>query len=210
MNDLTTTQNETLPAPVSAANAYAAAGSELAGDALPLLKLSKAGELVTGTENEPVTETRFAADVQGAQQGFVCFVDGRVVDEALVLVATGKKIEEDELPDHGPYQEGDGWARSATIHLRSIETGEEFAFKPTSLGGRAAIGALFTKYGYRLNIDKAGVPIIDLNVSSYQHPKYGKVYKPHFKIVSWQDEADLVSGASAEPDDEPFDDDVPF
>ena len=111
-------------------------------------------------------------------------------------MGAGQKIEESNLEDHGPYQDSDGWTETASIQLRSIESGEEFAYRPTSLGGLGAIGDLLKKFGWRRNAGKSGIPIIDLGVSSYEHRKFGKVYKPHFKIVGWQDEADLVSGAS--------------
>ena len=142
----------------NAANAFAAAGSELGGSALPILKMSKAGCWVYGAENTPVTEKLFAADANGAQRGFVCFVDGDVVGEVMVPVSIGKTVSPNELPDNGPYQDGDGWMEAASLQLRSIESGEEFLFKPTSHGGRSAIGALLTKYGYRLSIGKAGMP----------------------------------------------------
>jgi len=191
MTDIQTV-NKKSAGEVRAANAFAAAGSELTGSALPILKLSKSGAWVFGAENTPLTETRLAADVQGAQRGFICFVDGEVVEDVMEPVALGKAITPDDLADHGPYADGDGWVTSASIQLRSIETGEEYMFKPTSHGGRAAIGALLTKYGYRLSAKKGGIPIVECDVTSYEHKRYGTVFKPVFNIVSWQDEAELM------------------
>ena len=85
MSDLTTTNNENLPAAAATADAFVAAGSEMGGSTLTIIKLSKNGEWVTGVEAEPMTEKRFAADVKGAQRGWVCFVDGEVVDEQMVF-----------------------------------------------------------------------------------------------------------------------------
>jgi len=202
--------NESLPTPVNGADAFAAAGSELGGSTLPILKMSKAGEWVSGTENMPVTEKLFAADVQGAQRGFICFVDGELVDEVMVPVARGVAISLEELADHGPYQDGDGWTASASIQLRSIETGDEFVYKPSSQGGRSAIGGLLTKYSFRLGAGKGGIPIVELENSSYEHRRFGIVNKPVLKLVSWKDEADLVNGIDAKPGEGLRDDDIPF
>ena len=207
MNTVTTTSDTNLTV---AANAFAAAGSELGGSSLPILKMSKSGTWVFGAENTPMTETRFATDVPGAQRGWVCFVDGECVEEKMVPVASGKTISEDELPDHGPYEKDDGWVESASIQLRSIETGEEFLFKPTSHGGRSAIGALLTKFGYRLSMGKSGIAIINLEVSSYEHKRYGTVFKPVLKIVSWRDEADLVADGGEKPTEEIISDEIPW
>ena len=94
--------------------------------------------------------------------------------------------------------------------MRSAESGEEFLFKPTSHGGRSAIGALLTKYGYRLSLGKAGIPIVDIDVSSYEHKRYGTVYKPVFKLVSWQEEVDLVKSVAEKSGKELLEDSVPF
>lgn len=202
--------NNNVPAVINTANAFAAAGSELGGSSLPIMKLSKSGIWVTGSENMEVAETRYAADVQGAQRGFVCFVGGEVIDEAMVPVALGEVILPGNLPDHGPYEAGDGWQPCASIQLRAIETGEEFIFKPTSHGGRAAIGALLTAYSFRLIAGKGGIPIVDLAVTSYEHRRYGTVVKPVFRIVSWQDGESLASGGGEKRGGEFPDDTVPF
>lgn len=208
MSEITTNNGEEhLP---STANAFMAAGSELSGSALPILKLTKDGRWVSGTDNVPITESRFAADVNGALRGYVCFVDGEVVDERMLPVALGKQVSRDELQDHGPCEGTDGWKPSASIQLRGIETGEQYVFRTTSLGGREAIGGLLSKYGYRMDIGKGGVPIIDLGETSYDHKRYGKVHKPLFRIVSWQTETDLVARSGEKLKDELLDDSVPF
>jgi len=192
------------------ANAFATAGSALGQSTLPIIKLSKAGQWVSGAENTPVIETRFAADVQGAQVGFICFVAGDVIDEAMVPVALGQKLSLQDLPEHGPYEGGDGWQPTAALQLRAIESGEEYIFKPTSQGGRAAIGDLLKRYGNRLSTGKGGIPIVELSVSSYEHRRYGRVFKPSFRVAEWRDEAALVNGNAAKLVEEPPNDETPF
>lgn len=205
-----TDNSKTTKIQLSVADAFSAAGAKLGGTALPILKLSKAGKWVVGADNMPVSDVRFAADVQNTRFGFVCFVGGEVVDEVLVPVALGKSISPDQLPDHGPYKDREGWVSSASLQLRGLETGDEFVFKPTSHGGRSAIGALLNKCSSRLRLGKTGIPIVELDVSSYEHRLYGPVLKPILKVVGWQDEADLINGAVEEPGNGLFDDDIDF
>ena len=66
------------------------------------------------------------------------------------------------------------------------------------------------KYGYRLNGGSGGVPVIDLDVSSYEHKRYGTVFKPLFTVVKWLDENDLMKEAAAPSSEKLLDDTVPF
>jgi hypothetical protein len=190
------------------ANAFANAGAQLGGTALEILKLTKSGEWVAGADNTAVTERRFAADVKNARRGYVCFVDGQVVDEVWVPVATGKTVAKEDLPDQGPFEGNDGWVESVAIQLRSLESGADYIFKPTSHGGRAAVGGLLTAYGHRLELGKSGVPIIEIGAGSYEHKRYGKVFKPIFRIVDWRAESELLTQVGETP---PIsDDEIPF
>ncbi len=209
MTEITSISTNTQP-PARQGNAFTAAASDLGKSIFPILKLAKTGQWVSGPENTPMPETLYAADVEGSQVGFTCFVDGNVADEIMLPVALGRKISPDELPDHGPYQDGDGWKPSASIQLKAIETGEQFIFKPTSHGGLSAISALLSRYGHRLDIGKGGIPIVELKVDSYEHKRYGKIYKPSFRIKLWREEADLVDGGAVKLGEELHDDKIPF
>lgn len=196
------TINENIPTAISKADAFAAAASDLCGSALPIIKLTKDGNWVRGAENTPVTEIRFAVDVDGAERGFVCFVDGKLEDKVMVRVASGKKVSQETLPDHGPYEGNDGWKACTSIQLRSLTSGDEFLFCPVSNGGLAAIGPILKMYKCRLQANKGGIPIIDLDVADYKHKSYGKVLKPVLKIVEWRNEEDL--GGELLDDSQPF------
>jgi hypothetical protein len=205
--------------PITAA-AFIAAGAELSRSGLRIMRVTKSGQLVAGPDNEPVTETRYLADVANAQLGYLRFVNGKV-EEAMAPVSLGQKISRDDLPEHGPHDNGDGWHPAVAIQLRSMSTGEVFIFKNTSQGGRAAAGELLSKFGYHAASGGRGIPVVELTVTSYAHKRFGRVYKPSFVIVGWLDEGD-PSAAPAIPDggpprvdavkpnDELHDEDIPF
>ena len=206
----------------STAAAFLAAGSELGRRPnLPFLKFTKGGAWVFSADNAPVTDDRFVADVPGAEHGFTCFVDHKVVDEVMTPIAHGGKVAQGGLPDHSRYHEGDGWRPSVSMRLRSLRTGKEFLFKTTSRGGLSAIGDLLTKYGHRLEAGERGVPVVELAVDRYEHKRYGTVYTPLFRIMGWQDDADpgavsvtpggtAPNAGAASLSDERGDDDIPF
>jgi hypothetical protein len=211
------TSNSNKPTPPTAA-AFLAAGSELGRPNLPILKFTKGGAWVVGADNAPVTETRFVADVPGAEHGFTCFVDHKVVDEVMTPVSHGKKVSQNDLRAHG---RGGGWSPSASIRLQSLRTGKEFLYKTTSQGGRATIGELLTEYAHRLEAGKGGVPVVELAVSRYEHKLYGTVHTPQFRIMGWQNDADPaatpVTPGGRAPNvgafslsEELGDDDIPF
>lgn len=189
------------------ADAFAAAGSQHQDDRNPaIVKLTKSGDWVHGRDKTPLANTRFVADVEGAAAGFICFKSGGGVEKAMAPVASGKLIRRDDLQDHGPYRDGDGWTECLSLPLRSVENGEEYVFEPTSIGGRAAIRQLFSEYGRWLRSGRSGLPVIELEATSYQHPRYGTVFKPVLKIVGWQDEN--APGNGVAPDFE--NDSIPF
>jgi hypothetical protein len=203
--------NSHKPTPGSAA-AFLAAGSDLGRDRSPILKLTKNGVWVAGVNNSPVTETCFVAEVHEAEQGFVCFVDRKVVDELMTPVALGEKISKDKLPYHGPYKEGDGWRPSASIRLLSLITGEKVLFSTTSVGGRSAIGDLLSKYGRRVAAGEGGMPVIELAVEKYTHRMHGIIHNPVFHIVRWENDTgkEGQAGDAQSLAEELRDDDIPF
>jgi hypothetical protein len=152
---------------------------------------------VIGSNNKPVPEgARFAVDVQNAERGFVCYKDGCRVAEVSLPVASDRTISPEELPDHGPHDGMNGWSEYASAQVRSIDTGDEALFKPTSQGGRAAIGALLRAYGIRLDHGKTGFPIVELRVISYKHRLYGLVYEPRLHVVDWFDQDPPMTGGN--------------
>jgi len=183
------------------------------------------------SDNSPVSGNRFMADVHHAEEGFICFIDGKVVDEKLVAIAEGREISRSELADHGPYSDGDGWKQIVSLRLQSIETAELSVFKSTSMGGRSACASLMTKYGSRCDLGKYGNPIVELSDGNYKHKTYGTVAKPEFRIVSWLDDPGLIDGGAVpatggplpkhggttstdaaveKPGEEHLDDEIPF
>jgi hypothetical protein len=103
----------------------------------------------------------------------------------MVPISLGTKISAHQLPDHGPYEDGDGWHAAVSFKLRGMKSGQQLIYKTTSFGGLAAVGELMSVYGHHLAAGGSGVPIIRLEVGHYPHRKYGRIATPSFVVVEW-------------------------
>lgn len=178
---------------------FAAAADELGNDFLPILRMTKAGQWVSGPDNDPLEDHEAAFAMHTFARGFVCWKDGEVVDEKMVVVAGGElRPLVGELPDHGPYDnDQDGWAGTASIQGRFLKTDEEFLYRPSSRGGLNALAGLAGKYATRRQRQPNVVPIVRLESKSYSHQQFGEIFNPVLRVIDWQDEPDLIAAASS-------------
>jgi hypothetical protein len=162
--------------------------------------------------------TRAAINPQEFKRGWICWKDGEVVDEIMVRVVEGKPPAEDTLEDHGPYEDDkDGWSMQSSFQLRSIEDGTEFLFKTSSKSGVIAVANMFLEYGKKHPLHPGELAIIELGNTGFDvkdkktGKKLGKKFAPVFKIVDWEDEAELIAkfDAAAAEDEEDEADEPP-
>lgn len=172
-------------------------------------------------EDEVDAGSVLLVNMETAQHGWICWVDGQVEDEKNFVIAEGKPFpSESELPDHGPYTKHDdgsedGWSEQYILHLYSEDLEEAFTFKVSSGSGVRAIRKFLKAYGSKapMQIGEDGnikVPLIEVEVDSFKlknNPKAGKKYAPVLQIVEWVERAEVadlfaVDGAGGDdPDD---------
>jgi hypothetical protein len=141
------------------------------------------------------------------QHGWICWVDGEVMDEVNVLVSSGKPFpKESELENYGPYEthsDGtkDGWQEQYIFHLYHEKSEQAFTLKLSSRSALRAAKNLVRQYGkaFFTKIADDGVntnfPLIEIGNTSFDvkkedgsiNKKAGKKYAPVFKIVDWID-----------------------
>jgi hypothetical protein len=158
-----------------------------ATQSVQFLKFTKDGLFVYGMEEAVVAaDEEFQVDMDSLSRGWICWKDGRPVDEVMVPVAAGNPPRRNELDDYGPYEDGGGWREQVAINFVSFETGETLAFKSSSSGGRNAIATLSKSFMDRLRSGKPDViPVVNMVPSSYKHQKFGKINVPTFKVIDW-------------------------
>lgn len=219
MNDK---QTENLPATQGAANilneAQADAGFE------KLLKFNK-GEYEAAGENVPLG-TRVTAHCIGWTKAWIKFKDKKFADRKIFRVAKGDRVlDRDQLDDRDEKlwpiglngQPNDPWVFQFLLPMENCETGDLMIFVTSSFGGKRAVADLCNAYGRRAVRDaRAGQPVVRLQKTMMQTQNFGKVPRPHFEIVSWNDDSVSVrevpelaaggGGVAAEMEDEiPFD-----
>jgi hypothetical protein len=106
----------------------------------------------------------------------------------------------DELGDHdetawenGPDDKPrDPWQSSRFVHLVNPETAAAYTFSTTSWGGRGAVIDLADAIGRYRHARPGAAPVVVLESAPMQ-TRYGKKWKPVFKVVDW------VGGSEPEP-----------
>ena len=181
------------------------------------------GDFTYGTNPAKELEpgTAVLVDMQQAvKRGWICWKDGEVKDERMVLITQGNPPREDELKDHGPYtKKDDGWKEQVSIRFKLFETGEEIELKMTSRAGIRGVGALCKAYGAEFRDHEPDALIVVVLDSKGYTPKdksYGRKYAPIFEIDEFisPDEAaerlGLPAGGDAAAEDDGEDNGAPW
>jgi hypothetical protein len=170
--------------------------------------------------------------METALHGWICWVEGEVMAEENVLIASGKSIpKESELEDFGPYavnSDGtqDGWSEQYVFHFYWEKEDLAFTLKLSSKSGLRAAKQLVRTYGksYGVKIGADGdvqIPVIEIGSTSFDvkkedgtiNKKAGKKHAPVFKIVDWADKSEVAGFFEAAGGDDADDydegDDVP-
>jgi hypothetical protein len=184
-----------------------------------LLKFKK-GEYLIGDEIVPLG-TKYIAHVVGWTKCWVKFVDGEVADRKTYRVAYGERPPEredlDDL-DRAKWPEGldrnpaDPWVYQYLLPLEHLPSGEIVIFVTPSAGGRRAVADLCSTYAKRVGKNaNCGQPIIKLGKVDMPTKKFGKVPRPQFEIVGWDELAgDVDETPPAVTSEDEFRDEIPF
>jgi hypothetical protein len=141
----------------------------------------------------------FAFNMMEMRKGWICWKDGKPVEQFMVRVMSGESVlDKEELPDHSPYKEGEGWQEQIGVPVRDLEGGEQLEINLSNISGRNALIRLASDFGtkVRMNIDEEGqpkIPIVEVSASSFTSKNFpGKKWAPAFKIVGWMSVAELT------------------
>jgi hypothetical protein len=163
-----------------------AAFAMASGSQLTYMRYSK-GEFTAGADGEVIDEdVEFVPDMSTLSRGYVIWKKGAAVAEVMAPVASGKRVSESDLPDHGPYEENDGPREQTSIEFRRVPDGARYMFKTSSRGGTQALQKLGAEFANRMKISREpSFPIVNMVSSSYKHERYGKIFVPVFQVVGW-------------------------
>ena len=190
--------------------ALAAFEEEAAGAAggFQSLKYTKGDWSYGSSETEVTPDIEMAVNMSAYAKGWICWVDGKPVDEQMAPIVSGRKIDRSDLAAHGPYAKGDGWKAQHSITLKAIEEGVELKYSSSTQGGIKALKGLAAAYVAQVKSGSEDlIPIVSLSTGSYKHTSFGKVHTPEITILGWSNDNAIMSG---DVDLESVDDTPPF
>jgi hypothetical protein len=121
-------------------------------------------------------------------------------------------LEKGNWPEGIDGNPADPWSLQYLLPLEKTSDGEVVIFTTSSIGGRRAVADLCAAYAKRkAKIASCGQPIVKLAKAEMPTKRFGRVPRPHFEIVGWDDP--LSTFAAAPPPIAPegeFEDSIPF
>jgi hypothetical protein len=97
--------------------------------------------------------------------------------------------------------------------LENLKIGDLVVFTTSSVGGHIAVAELVNRYTKRAKqVANCGQPIIELATTKMPTREFGKVLRPDFKIVAWDDPANVLPFDDTPPvqSEDDFNDPIPF
>lgn len=177
LNDLTAALERTLDFAAEAADAVAI-----------FIKMSKAGEWTYGTDEIEIDEeSEWAVNPLSFATGYSAFDDdGNRVGEKMALMTEPPVVRADLPSVNGTWSEQVGFSVKCLSSDDEDEIGMEGLLYQRSRGGLEAAKGLLVEVLKRVQKDDENcVAVLQLRNTSYKHSKYGKIYKPSFKIARW-------------------------
>jgi len=158
---------------------------ELATTDVSYLKLDKAGIWTYGSEEIEVEEgSRWAINPATMATGFAAWDESTKVGEEMEAITSDNVVLRGKLPDVGA-----SWSPQTAMQLKCLsgeDKGAEVLYSTTSKGGVKAFKTMVTAITARIESGNPGVvPIVEMQVDSYKHKKYGKIFTPELKVVDW-------------------------
>ncbi len=191
-----------------------------------LLKFSgKTGIWSYGPQNVELKKgMTLVAIVPAMLAGYVKWRDGELVDQAFkniegldlrALRATLDETDRSLWPTDEDGRPVDPWKEAAMLPMKNPETGAEYTYSTSSVGGTRAVKKLIGNFVKQIKAapeTTAGcLPVVELGVQSYQHTdrKRGTIFNPLLLGVDWVracDIADLSPPLSEAPQEPQFED----
>jgi hypothetical protein len=206
MNDIVKPNTTSLPADYADQLMAGIAASPVMnasiGGGNPLLKMEKgSGTWVIGQANDEMQDgSRWLVNPVSFMHGWVCWVDGAAGAKNRKAGEVMGPMTRTAPPQPDPI-EGKAFAAQGSFELKCMEgvdEGLQVIYRSPSQGGVEAISTLVQAFQRHFAQDRAHpCPIVVMKSTNYQHPNWGKTYKPVFEIVGWADMDGNIAGAAA-------------
>jgi len=166
------------------------------------------GEFSYGSDGTELAEgALFAINIPSYKKGYICWVEGKVVEEIMVAVAEGGPPRKQDLPDHGPYDDDSGWSEQYSIEMRMMDDPHlNMLFPANNKSKRIAFENMMKAFARDFRKYPGCAPIIEISSTEFEAkaPNGKKKYKKHapvFKIVDWVELDELAALVEGTPED---------
>jgi hypothetical protein len=221
MNDMTVHTSGALVAP--APNPFevyseAASNNRIIGD---LLRFAKGDWLAGRNGDEMPRGARLIVNVADMRIGWQCWKGGKPVDARLGRVADSfvpptraalGDMDEDEWDRDEKGNPRDPWQFTNVLVMKAEKGDQLYTFSASSKGQLGAVAKLVGEYGKRVRSHPSDLPIVALEVDSYQHTikERGRIKVPVLKLVGWTNNAAFQDALAAEAAEAEEHSDLPF
>jgi hypothetical protein len=164
-----------------------------------LLKFNKFGEYRAGQDEDQIKSgTVLAAYMPSFCIGYQRWEDNRRVEAIMGPIGEGfvpprrGDLGHTDQSKWQTFDDGrpkDPWQLTNTVVFVAPETLDLYTYSTASKGGIGALALLCRSHGVHVRQFPHEVPLVALDVSSYQHPnrEYGEVRYPVFRVTGWVD-----------------------
>jgi hypothetical protein len=180
------------------------------------------------------TDSQYLAYPKSWTKEWIKWVDGQPVERKLYVAAKGEiPPERDELDEYWNKEKSkkppaswrtgpdgkptDPWQLHYYLPLENLKIGDLMIFTTTSTGGHKAVAELVDRFTRRSKqIANCGQPIVELATTKMPTKDFGKVLRPKFNVVGWDDPAleqqprDVFDGPPPAMSEDDFNDPVDF
>lgn len=167
--------------------------AEMAGPAgdFHYLKLDKTGTWLYGADEVEVEEESiWAINPAALATGFAAWDQSTKEGEEMALL-TDEPVLKHQLPDVGA-----AWKPQVSLQMKCMsgeDEGAEVVYSTTSMGGQKAFKAILATLTERIESGATDIiPMVTMEVDSYKHKKYGKIFTPVLKVVDWMSSAGAI------------------
>lgn len=147
----------------------------------------KSGNYNVGRDKEPMDpEQLYVNEPASLKRGFICW-KGNTVAERVEWYAVQKHmaVRAEDLPDHGPYSDNEGWQESMGFGMCSLDSPtDQYEFNTGSASGRNSIKDFFSEVARRITNKEPSIPVFSFDSEKFT-AQGNTNFKPKFKVVLW-------------------------
>lgn len=216
-NAMTIENTSALPAVADEIDNILAAASEHAG--FPEMLKYKKGQYVIGEDTVPLN-TQYLAHPEAWTKCWLKFTDGKVAERRPYPMSSSERPpERHEMGDEDQTawssgfdgRPADPWCLQSLLPLENPLDGKIVVFTTSSVGGNIAVNELCSAWAKRRKKGNHGQPIVKLQSTEMPTKNFGKIPRPEFVIVDWNDaDGDVLVASPAISAADEMDDSIPF